>query len=928
MSQNLKGRQWWVYVDNGGEAMGGSRDERRATSGSKGTFLQTRTCSQPDNDPDHLPITQAHLTSCNSLRKPKILYAGKADRCTSYASTEEARRTRTQNSKSQRMLNRKIKCGEEKPQCQNCERAGETCDYSIRLNWEGRNKRKAGGTTPEPAFIVNAPLKDAQPAGSTHTPSSELLNAQQRPPLRHSESQGSTRSLESIEEYKRKLQFTPEEAPTTLSWLDPTLNQPSTEESSQLPRSPARNPAELPNILGHPSHDAHLIRHLPRPRDAGNAAYPSPNSNVESPPATHAPAVANYGSHSRNSSTFQMPPPFQGPFSSFPTQAMSRKAQEGLPAAEIGRKRIRLSPSYDHMDTLHPMPSPQYCMFGPAGNSGLAAHSGSVNSPSIGNAGIPPTPAPSSVTSDDVHHRAFGKAVHVPQESPDLRRLSVKSLLSDDSPVDSGNDTPLIVSAVTTPTIEYGIDRGFPDLDVPRNNDSTALSGASPSITRSDSFNFSLEADGDGDGNFPPEFGFGLYGNNSTQDQGGYYANPVTVTIPKGLLPLPSILQDNPMNLLYFHHFLNHTARILVPHDCSANPFKNILPQMAVRDINLMHLLLAYSAAHRALLLKHPEPATRIATWVKDVFPTLRRTLDDPHGQISTSNLATAIMLASLEIISPNAFEVTVPWQTHLTVARRMILARGGAESVHRKDKVSYFLSRWFAYLDVLGSLSGGKNDRPLFSGNYWANDDSDDDFQIDCLLGFTSRCVGILAQIAELARQCDGERLNPDTGNVNEDWTPSEDLVSQAERLKTDLQNARMHRYKGCPHRPSTPLTHRKRSGRGSSDDGWDLLEMVATNEAFHWAGLVHLNRRILGKRSEDLEVQIAVREIVSTLYKVRKGGTAEACLLFPMFTAGCDAREAGQREVIMERLRSVEESGMSQVSTLQPVYFLLVGE
>ena len=90
---------------------------------------------------------------------------------------------------------------------------------------------------------------------------------------------------------------------------------------------------------------------------------------------------------------------------------------------------------------------------------------------------------------------------------------------------------------------------------------------------------------------------------------------------------------------------------------------------------------------------------------------------------------------------------------------------------------------------------------------------------------------------------------------------------------------------------------------------------------------------------------MQIAVREIVSALYKVRKGGTAEACLLFPMFTAGCDAlaeeeddgrdggggggggRDGGgkggvggkgQREVIMERLRCVEATGMTQVCGL----------
>lgn len=59
--------------------------------------------------------------------------------------------------------------------------------------------------------------------------------------------------------------------------------------------------------------------------------------------------------------------------------------------------------------------------------------------------------------------------------------------------------------------------------------------------------------------------------------------------------------------------------------------------------------------------------------------------------------------------------------------------------------------------------------------------------------------------------------------------------------------------------------------------------------------------------------------------LGKVRRGGTAEANLLFPMFTAGCDAREGKVRGEILERLRAVEGSGMTQVScSLEPCLFL----
>ena len=327
---------------------------------------------------------------------------------------------------------------------------------------------------------------------------------------------------------------------------------------------------------------------------------------------------------------------------------------------------------------------------------------------------------------------------------------------------------------------------------------------------------------------------------------------------------------------------------------------------MAVQDNNLLNLMLTYSASHRSRVLNHPEPANRIALWMSDVFPSLRRALVDPSRQISNSNLATAIMLASLHILNPNTFEIAVSWQQHLNVARQMILARGGANSVQRKDKVSYFLTRWFAYLDVLGSLSGGKSDQPLFSGNYWANDSSaeNQDYQIDCLLGFTSRCVSILAKIAELARTCDSERIDPE-GNIKLDWQPSQATVEEAARLKNDLIEARQHRYQGCPHRRASTQI----------EDSSYAVELVTTNEAFHHAGFIHVNRRILGRPSTDPEVQFAVREIVSALYKVRKGGTAEGCLLFPMFTAGCDAQDDTQRAKILERLLRMEGLGMSTV-------------
>lgn len=325
-----------------------------------------------------------------------------------------------------------------------------------------------------------------------------------------------------------------------------------------------------------------------------------------------------------------------------------------------------------------------------------------------------------------------------------------------------------------------------------------------------------------------------------------------------------------------------------------------------------MNLLLAYSASHRARLLSHPEPANRIAIWVRDVFSSLLNALNDTREQISNANLATAIMLSSLEIISPSSFGIPVPWQNHLQQARQILKARGGPRSIRQEDPVSYFLIRWFAYLDVLGSLSGRKNDETIFSGGFWATHTpepfgDDTDFRIDCLLGFTSRCATILAQIAELARQCDNERIDA-AGEWKEDWAPSPATVKQAHWLRHTLEDARTHVYKSCPHQHGSDTA-------SSPGDDWDVDEMGTTNSAFHWAGLIHIYRRVLGYPAGSPEVQAAVREIIDALNRLRKGGSAEACLLFPMFTAGCDALEPGQRAQVLDRLRSLEGYGMTQV-------------
>ncbi len=314
------------------------------------------------------------------------------------------------------------------------------------------------------------------------------------------------------------------------------------------------------------------------------AAYPSPNASAFDTPARAS------GAPSFNATSKVMPPPNSV---SSPT-----RSTEYDPSPERSAKRVRLSPRdqlYQSHDgsrlqrasshspgALYELPKPllqpltQYLI------------SSRVNNPM--------TPASSLTNSDEARQTSGPASNSYTIKDAHLRRVSVSSLLSRSPELEqsrmiwsinthSYNDStvlsPLLLSDSpprqraypNTQTESYGLDQGLPDLDIPKNNDTAAINGLSPS-QHSD-----LDAWLEGVDLGVPEFGFGLQKREFVFAKGGYYASPVPINIPRKLEPLPSTLLENPMNLLYFHHFLNHTARILVVHDCSQNPFRTILPQ-------------------------------------------------------------------------------------------------------------------------------------------------------------------------------------------------------------------------------------------------------------------------------------------------------------------------------------------------------------
>lgn len=320
---------------------------------------------------------------------------------------------------------------------------------------------------------------------------------------------------------------------------------------------------------------------------------------------------------------------------------------------------------------------------------------------------------------------------------------------------------------------------------------------------------------------------------------------------------------------------------------------------MAIGDPNLLNLLLAYSASHRARYLGHPEPANRIAHFVSDVFPTLRVALESSHEEITDSHLATAIMLLSLKIVSPGTFEVPITWQSHLKLARDLFLAR--SDSLARPgNEVGAFFARWLGYIDTMGALSCRQAGPPLMLYHTvfttCCGPDHHDEFAVDCFSGFTPRTGLFLIRLARLVQQCDNQRFD-EMGNFREVWHPSADVVMEAQAVLGDIDDLSDRAHVDPEHH------------QGESDD------MMALEEAFRCAGLLHLHRRVLGSSPDSFPVKEALRRLIGALESMRLGASIEISALLPLFTASCESRDPSQRAKLLDRFFALERSGLKQV-------------
>lgn len=367
---------------------------------------------------------------------------------------------------------------EEKPSCANCLRQGDACDYSIRLNWEGRTKRKASesltptsgfisfATNPEPSGLVSGP-ESASPSDLPLGIRDEWSSASSP----FTNSTGNT--------------WIPSGSPLSV----PTQSPPTGPEDHQLVAAQHDLSTEGTFIPSTTLHES--FRHY-------------------SPPFV-APVSSGLGSVGLGFTALSYG--FESNAVSQPVSFLRDTSAEGLPTEVIfSPKRPRRQADHSSHAKYH-------------GQALLDQDNGQK---SVG---------------------FLSRGSNITFESQDRRQ-----------PIVTGHE------------IFYGYDCGTPDYDLPKNNDAEAIAPINPSDEVIDEDPISPASEP------TPTGSIHVRRRSSFTTGGGYYITPVRVKIPRRMTPLPSALLENPMNLLYFHHFIDHTARILVPHDCDRNGLLNILP--------------------------------------------------------------------------------------------------------------------------------------------------------------------------------------------------------------------------------------------------------------------------------------------------------------------------------------------------------------
>lgn len=424
-------------------------------------------------------------------------------------------------------------------------------------------------------------------------------------------------------------------------------------------------------------------------------------------------------------------------------------------------------------------------------------------------------------------------------------------------------------------------------------------------------------------------------------------------SIPPLLIPLPEILIEVPFYRNLMHFWVNVASQNLVPapsYIYSDNPFKVLLPQMAMEYPSILTTLLAFAASIRSLLLGPDNVPTEIVEQLlARSCNELLKLLKDKDEATSDGTLATVLLLSCYESFQSNDFD---RHRTHALGARQIVMARkcflscGSPESDKsssssissksskgKESDIAFFLMRWFIYVDVMGALSATKNSHKYLTsenGHYQpiesvanltdldsSSIEVDRKSDIDHLLGFDIRVLPQLTDIALLIRKSESYIEQAGAGcsslpitiitaalEVKESITSAYEIGEARRQAKLDsIIDYKIQRKKESQKTDSPP-------NLSNIMQQYDILR--ATNKIFCDMGLLNLYRRVLRVPRESPIIQDLAEGIGLILEStIESKSSAEICSIFCLFCAACETLDPNMRALFYNRFTKLTEMG-----------------
>ncbi|GEQ71837.1 hypothetical protein JCM33374_g5523 [Metschnikowia sp. JCM 33374] len=412
-------------------------------------------------------------------------------------------------------------------------------------------------------------------------------------------------------------------------------------------------------------------------------------------------------------------------------------------------------------------------------------------------------------------------------------------------------------------------------------------------------------------------------------------------SIPPSIVPLPEILLKVPYYRQLLHFWVNVAADNLVPapYLYKDNPFKKILPQMAMHCPSVLTTILAFAARARDDLEGSPGTHSKIIDQLLGrSCDELLKQLQDSSKQTSDGTFATSLLLSSFEVVHSNDFD---KHRAHATGAAQIMVARtrksrsmgdspsndtddvqsvSSKSSLTRRNEsdIAFFLSRWFMYVDVIGALSStrdrGKYLRtyrnseqytPVESIPHLETDDSERD--IDFLLGFDPKLLPHFVNISLLIDEVEKYMGMP---SVDPTCLPQYILAAALE-----LKDKFLKSYEAGETKRSLIFDQMiERNGKFATSRSKDLMTkdniLRSTNRLYYNTGLLNLYRRVLLLPRSSPLVQDLIAEMTEIFeFYIEPCSAAQVCTIFCLFCAGCENLNETKREFYCQRFQGLAE-------------------